>query len=71
MESKIYLHLARGREGITFCAHLDPDKQNEYIVLLWVGILTGRAVPFISVLFAQNPSVLETLAPGHSGPDGH
>lgn len=48
--SVVDLHLAQGRTGIVFGAHLCPDEWNEYIECLWVGMVTGRAVTFISRL---------------------
>lgn len=46
--SMVYLHLAQ-RGGIVFGAHLGQNKWNEYIELLWVGMMTRRAVTFISL----------------------
>lgn len=48
MASMVYLHLAQ-RGGIVFGAHLGQNKWNEYIELLWVGMMTRRAVTFISL----------------------
>jgi len=48
--SVVYLHLAQGRGGVVFGAHLGPEKWNECTELLCVAVVTRIAVASTSFL---------------------